>query len=314
MSTHSDLVHGIGDDCAVIERDKDSVFLVTTDSLIEGVHFELKYTSFVDLGKKSLAVSLSDIAAMAGSPLCAFVSLGIPPKITEDQITDFYIGMEQVAQEFGLAIAGGDMSRSPTHFCVNVTVMGEAHKGTYKLRSTAQVGDGVYVSGQLGSAAVGLRLCQKKKTTQNQFLQAMKNPRPRLGLACLLADIPEVHAMIDLSDGFLQDLGHVARASEKGVRVNYDLIPRDKDFETFCAELKLDPFETLLAGGEDYELLFTMSDSGRKMLDQKLSFKKNIRVTRVGEVVAGEVGVKVLDSKGAEIRLKRTGFDHFSCS
>lgn len=311
LSTHADLLHGIGDDCAVIEKDAENVFLVSTDSLIEGVHFDLSYFSFIDLGKKALSVNLSDIAAMAGKPLCAVVSLAIPSKISEEQIIDFYSGLEQVALEFKLAIAGGDISKSPSHFCITVTVMGEAKKDAYKLRSKAQVGDGIYVSGVVGAAAVGLAYFQKKKKVENPFIQAFKNPRPRLNLAKVLAEIPEVHAAIDVSDGLLQDLGHVARLSDVGVRVNYGDVPRAPDFEKACQELKLNPAETLLAGGEDYQLLFTMSDKGARALDQKLSLIKNLRVTRIGEIVSKEQGVKVFDEAHQEIKVKKTGFDHF---
>lgn len=311
LSTHVDLVHGIGDDCAVIKKDKNSVFLVSTDSLIEGVHFDLSYFSFIDLGKKALSVNLSDIAAMAGKPVCAVVSLAIPSKITEAQILDFYSGLEQVALEFKLAIAGGDITKNPSHFCITITVMGEAKKDAYKLRSQAKVGDGIYVSGVVGAAAVGLAYCQKKKAVENHFIQAFKNPRPRLQLAKTLAEIPEVHAAIDVSDGLLQDLGHVARLSEVGAKINLRDVPSAPDFDKVCQELKLNPVETLLSGGEDYQLLFTMSDKGARVLDQKLAHLKNLRVTRIGEIVGKDRGVKVFDETHQEIKLKKLGFEHF---
>lgn len=311
LSTHADLVHGIGDDCAVIKKDKNSVFLVSTDSLIEGVHFDLSYFSFIDLGKKALSVNLSDIAAMAGKPVCAVVSLAIPPKIKEEQILDFYSGLEQVALEFKLAIAGGDITKSPSHFCITITVMGEAKKDAYKLRSQAKVGDGIYVSGVMGAAAVGLAYCQKKKAVENHFIQAFKNPRPRLQLAKILAEIPEVHAAIDVSDGLLQDLGHVARFSEVGAKIHVGDVPMALDFAQACQELKLNPVETLLSGGEDYQLLFTMSAKGARVLDEKLSHLKNLRVTRIGEIVGKDRGVKVFDETHQEIKIKKMGFDHF---
>jgi thiamine-monophosphate kinase len=190
-------------------------------------------------------------------------------------------------------------------------VIGDAKKDEYKLRSQAKVGDGIYVSGVVGAAAVGFAYLQKKKMVGNHFIQAFKNPRPRLQLAKILSEISEVHAVIDLSDGLLQDLGHVAKLSEVGAKINLRDVPKAPDFEKACQELKLNPVETLLSGGEDYQLLFTMSARGASILDQKLSHLKNLRITRIGDSVGKDHSVKVFDDAHQEIKLKKPGFDHF---
>lgn len=319
-TTHGRVLCGIGDDCAVLEKDAKNVSLITTDVLIEGVHFDLNYFSFIDLGKKALSVNLSDIAAMAGSPVAAFVTLGIPKHVSEANIADLYTGFSHVAGEFGVAIAGGDLSASPGPFFVSLTVLGEAAKNTYKLRSTAVVGDGIYVSGNLGSAAVGFALCAKRRKVENSFVQAFKNPRPRLYLAKILADFPQVHAAIDLSDGLVQDLSHMMKASSVAAKLDLSAIPTEPDFVATCQKLKLDPVETLLSGGEDYQLCFTMDDAVFVDLKKRLEERK-IKVTRIGEVVKSRhidgtgnpspTWVTVFDAHGKEIHLKKGGFDHF---
>lgn len=324
LSTHVGLIVGIGDDAAVVEKDEKSVALISTDTVVEGVHFDLRYFSFYELGKKTLAGALSDIAAMAGTPAYAFVAIGIPPKVRENDVLDFYTGLEHVAQEFQTAIVGGDTSLAPHGFFAAITVVGEAPRGRCKLRSGAKVGDGIYVSGCLGSSAVGLRLLQKKKPAENVFVRSHLNPRPRIFLGRVLSAYEGVHALIDVSDGLVQDLSHVACASGVGAQVDATLIPTDKDFESLCKMLKLDPTVTALTGGEDYELLFTMDDTDFEPLQRQLAAKK-IRITRIGQVVSdsrstegpGDMRsrdrrVYVYDSVGREIKLMRGGHEHFA--
>lgn len=321
-STNSGLIEGIGDDCAVVKKDDKAVTLITTDCLIEHIHFDLRYFSYIDLGKKALAVNLSDIAAMGGTPLYAFVTIGIPPKVTEGNVTDIYQGMDQLAGEFSVAIAGGDISASPNYLFISVTVVGEAKKNRVKLRSGAQAGDGIYVSGVLGSAAVGLTFFNKWRRVENNYIQAIKNPRPRMFLGNVLGGFAKVHAMIDVSDGLYQDLSHILQASKVGAKIAYDKVPREKDFEATCRSLRINAADTLISGGEDYQLLFTMDDSNLEALQKKLQVRKNIRVTRIGEIIALEKQkhpskyllhpeLRILDSDDEEITVKVGGFDHF---
>lgn len=314
-----DLIRGIGDDCAVIKKDDDSVFLISTDCLVETVHFERKYFSFIELGKKTMSVNLSDIAAMGGVPLYAFVTLGVPSDVDEGEIHDLYTGMQQVAAEFSTGIVGGDTSRSPKTFFVSLTVVGVAKNGQYKLRSEAKVGDGIYVSGHIGSSAVGLKLLQKKKVQENHFIKAHKNPRPRLQLGQLLGEASSVHSMIDLSDGLLQDLAHILNASQVAAEIQYEALPLEDDFAEVCRSVGLVPEETALTGGEDYQLLFTMDDAAAEALSQSLVAKR-FKITRIGTILAKDLVPKVAQPLPARIRILKNGkelkptqlgYDHF---
>lgn len=315
----ADLIRGIGDDCAVLKKDEDSVFLISTDCLVEKVHFELKQFSFIELGKKAMSVNLSDIAAMGGVPLYAFVTIGVSPDVNEGEVLDLYTGMQQVAAEFQAGIVGGDTTSSPKSFFVSLTVVGVAKNGQYKLRSDAKVGDGIYVSGNVGSSAVGLKLLQKKKVQENNFIKAHKNPRPRIQLGQLLGEASAVHAMIDLSDGLLQDLGHVLSASQVSAEINFENLPLEDDFFETCRSVGLSPEDTALTGGEDYQLLFTMDDAAAEELSSSLVAKR-FKITRIGTVLPKEAVPKValplparirVLKNGKELKLGQLGYDHF---
>lgn len=317
VTTPVDMIRGIGEDCAVVKKDDEHVSLITTDCLVENVHFDLSCFSFIDVGKKALSVNLSDIAAMAGLPRYAFVSLGIPKTMSEEQIRDFYFGLEQIAQEFSTAIIGGDISRTPDLFFVNITVMGVAKNHQYKLRSTAKPGDGIYVSGNVGSAALGLRFLQKKKKVENQYIQALKNPKPRLYLSNILSEFQSVHSMIDLSDGLLQDLGHILKSSNVCAKIDFDKLPLEKDFVHTCKKLKMDPKQTALTGGEDYQLLFTMDESDLEELNSRLN-KNKIQITKIGEVLDSKNTNSTIQERlhvfenDSEMKLENVwGWDHF---
>lgn len=323
MGTHPGLIVGIGDDCAVLKRDETRVTLITTDCLVENIHFDLKYFSFFDLGKKALAVNLSDIAAMAGEPEFAFVTVAIPPKIKDQDIADFFQGLDQMAQQHGVAVAGGDLSASPNYLFINITLVGVARHGAYKPRSAAKAGDGIYLSGPVGLAAVGFKFCQLGRVTPNIYVQAFKNPVPRVQLGKILSECAAVHALIDVSDGLVADLNHIMEESGTTCAVELDKLPRPEDFPDVCHLLRLNAQEVLLSGGEDYQLLFTMDDSKLTVLSQKLNEHKNIKITRVGEVKEGFGELKpsvldpyprvaVLNELGKRLNVKVRGFDHFS--
>lgn len=306
------LVKGIGEDCAVLEKDADDYNVVSTDSLIEKIHFSLKYFSFIELGKKAMAVNLSDIAAMGAKPRYVFVSLGVPSSVSEQDIHDFYSGMEQVSNEFEAAIVGGDLSSSKEHFFINITVMGVVARKECKLRSGARPGDSIYVSGHLGSAALGLKILQKKKRLGPDFVKALKTPQARVRLGRILASYPEVSAMIDTSDGLVQDLSHMLKASDVSAIVNLEALPHHKDFTATCKKMGVSPRDFLLSGGEDYQLLFTVDP---KVEEDLLARTKDFRVpiTKVGEILPDEGGarLKIVDANGDTVQFKGKGFDHF---
>lgn len=308
------VVRAIGEDCAVFVKNAHDYTVVSTDSLIENIHFDLKYFSFLELGKKAMAVNLSDIAAMGAEPKYALVSLGIAPHINEAAILDFYTGLEQCLQMHGGHIVGGDLAKNPEHFFINITVIGECAKEQCKMRNTAQVGDGIYVSGHLGSAALGLVALQKNHDIDAVFLQALKTPHPQTKLGQILAKQAGVHAMLDVSDGLLQDLGHILQESQVSAQICVDEIPVLPNFDAACAALKQNPLELRLSGGEDYQLLVTIDDvAAPNVLKELKAF--GLGLTRVGTIVASQASQHecVVSRQNGDVYLpKHLGFDHFA--
>ncbi|OVE80859.1 thiamine-phosphate kinase [bacterium K02(2017)] len=318
QSHNNNLVMGIGDDCAVLEKDQETYFLVSTDCLIESIHFNLRYFSFKELGQKAAAVNFSDIAAMGGTPLHLFISLGIPKTIDQNDIQEFYLGLNDYANKHHVTIAGGDLSKSPKHFFININIIGEVKKDNIKLRSQAKAEDKLYVSGNIGSSFIGLKLLERKHDEINAFTKALKTPQPPVNFAQKLSTIRDVHAMIDISDGLIQDLSHILNDSKLGAIINFDEIPTETDFKNKCKKLRLNVLESLLTGGEDYQLLFSMSKKGIK----SLSPKEQNQIFCIGKLIdlkSQQLDIEnypypniiIRDQAGGEYKLDKTGWDHF---
>lgn len=309
-----EVVRAIGEDCAVFVKNAQDHTVISTDCLIENIHFDLKYFSFLELGKKAMAVNLSDIAAMGAEPKYALVSLGISPHMSEVDVLNFYAGLEQCLQMHGGHIVGGDLSKSSGAFFINITVVGECHKEQCKMRSTAQVGDGIYVSGHLGTAALGLVALQKRHDIDAPFVQALKTPHPQIKLGRSLAKHATVHAMMDVSDGLLQDLGHILTESKVSAQVCVDEIPVLPNFEAACLTLKQNPLELRLSGGEDYQLLVTIDEAAAEnILTELKTF--GMGLARIGTIVeskATQPECLVYRQNGDVYHPKHLGFDHFA--
>lgn len=306
-----EVVCGIGDDCAVIDKKNGFYELLTTDCLVEGVHFDLKYFTAFEIGKKVLAVNLSDIAAMAGKPLYALVSLGVPLSFTEDWITDLYTGLNQMAQEYNVSVVGGNISKSPRDFWINITLIGEVEKKRCRFRSGAKVGDFIFITGPLGSSALGLYLLKKGKAKESAFIRSHKTPNPQLICGHFLGGEEGVTSMIDLSDGLMSDLNHLLDKNEEGLGASLLLedIPRDKDMALVARENRLFLPDLLLGGGEDYQLLFTVNPDASVEL-QRRAKNAGYKFANIGSIVPAHEGVKVWDEKGREVKLPGT-FEHF---
>jgi len=255
----------IGDDCAVLPKDTDIDMLLTTDMLVEDIDFRLNWTTPEYIGHKALAVSLSDIAAMGGVPKWAMLSLGIPKHLWHGDFLDtFYAGWVALARKFKVELVGGDISRSPDKFFVDSIVGGEVAKGKAVLRSGAKPGDAIYVTGSLGGAAGGLKLLEQgsriTSDTADSTATVIKKqiaPAPQLDIGKQLQHLGIITSMIDLSDGLSSDLEHICRASGVGAKVYAERVPMDQDLvQFFPPEVCL---EMTLNGGDDFELLFTVS-------------------------------------------------------
>jgi thiamine-monophosphate kinase len=298
------LLIGIGDDAAAWRGD-DSIQLATVDSFIEGVHFTPETTPWPDVGWKALAVNLSDIAAMGGIPRYALVSLSLPDNSQVEDVAALYNGMLKLAKQYGVTIVGGDISRAPL-VAISITVLGSSPTKKILTRSSAQVGDIVAVTGQLGAAAAGLELLKNKShpdpETESHLKNAFLHPTPRIAEGLLLVE-QGVKTAIDISDGLVADLGQICKASQVGARIEVENVPVEPAVKSAFGKRAL---ELALSGGEDYELLFT----ARSEIVERVRKAASVPVTAIGEITAGK-GLSLVDKEGNPFKLKKTGWEHF---
>jgi thiamine-monophosphate kinase len=299
------LLVGIGDDAAAWKGDE-SIQLATVDSFIQDIHFPSGLASWKELGGKALAVNLSDIAAMGGLPRYALVSLALPGSTEVDDVTALYAGMLELAKKFGVAVVGGNISRAPL-VAITIAVFGSSQKKRLLTRSTAKAGELAAVTGYLGTAAAGLEMLTKGLKFDPQttaiFRNAFLRPVPRIAEGQLLVE-EGVKTAIDLSDGLVSDLNQVRKASGVGARIEIERVPVEPAVKAAFADKAL---EMALGGGEDYELLFT----GRAEVIDRVKRKASCPITVVGEIIAGDKGVALVDSQGKPVNLVRRGWEHF---
>ncbi len=299
------LVKGIGDDCAVQVQAAGYQLLTSTDLLVEGVHFDLRWTGMEQLGRKAVAVNISDIAAMGGTPQSLFLAVAAPPTLSVADLQQFTRGFLAEAQGYQTTLAGGDTCRSSGPLLISVTVQGVVAEGRALYRSGAKPGDAIYVSGQLGDSALALQLLLQGATPEKELADRHHTPRARVALGRLLAEQQLASAMLDVSDGLLADLGHILEESQVAAEVELDQLPLSA---TFQQHLQQDSqlLELALSGGEDYELLFT---SPRQDLAERTDLPEPIR--KIGTINAGQ-GLSCRRADGSIYQPERGGFDHFS--
>jgi thiamine-monophosphate kinase len=301
---------GIGDDCAATTVPPGQLLLTTTDLLIEEIHFRRQWTDFRLLGRKSVAVNVSDIAAMGGAPRHLYLALGIPSELSVEDLDAFVAGFLEAAREYGATLAGGDTCRSAGPLVISVTAEGAVPEGEIVRRSGARAGDAVYVSGTLGDSALALKLLSAGRIPEPFLGRRHHDPTARTGLGRALAAAGIPSAMIDLSDGLLADLGHILSASGAGGRLHEEALPLS---EPFRQALAVDPggIELALAGGEDYELLFTVPPEKAAALPP-LAASLSMPLTRIGTVTAPDDGLVVKDRDGRPYRPGYGGYNHFA--
>ena len=303
----SPLIIGIGDDTAAWQGAA-SVQLATVDSLVEGVHFTLDTASYEDVGWKSLAVNLSDIAAMGGQPEYALASLGLPGDTDVEDVADLYRGMLALAEQFQVYIIGGNIVGAP-QLVVNVTVFGSAiSRNSLLTRSAALPADQVAVTGPLGAAAAGVKMLGKGLQFEPEVTMALRKallrPFPRIAEGKLLVE-HGVKAAIDISDGLIADLGHICEASRVGALIKAGRVPVSPLVQASFGERALG---LALTGGEDYELLFTASADGVERVRKAALCPIYV----IGEVVSDDKHqVALVDSQGGPVSLAGKGWDHF---
>jgi thiamine-monophosphate kinase len=307
------VILGIGDDCAVLAGNGPDYLLWTVDTLVEGVHFDLAYTSLVQLGWKSLTVNLSDIAAMGGDPGPALLSLGWPPDRDRRKALTFAAGLAQAAREYGVAVIGGDTVASPGGLIVTVTLTGRVPADQLLRRAGAKVGDLIFVSGPLGEAAAGLEILHQGLNLPAKLKEALTEahlrPRPCLRAGRLLAQEGLATALIDTSDGIATDLYHICRASGVGARIPAAGVPISPRVTDAAPHLGCDPLDLALFGGEDYLLLFTVSPEVATRLPASFSRAGLAMPHPLGRIVTGD-RVVLLTAEG-EVDISGRGYDHF---
>jgi thiamine-monophosphate kinase len=304
--TTPNAVLGVGDDAALLAITPGMELAVSTDMLVAGTHF-LPDTDPRKLGWKTLAVNLSDLAAMGALPRWATLSIALP-EADETWLAAFADGLFKCADEFQVELVGGDTTRGP--LAMSISILGETSPGRALRRDEARAGDDIWVSGTLGGAALGLAALQRRaelnETDAMHCRRALETPQPRVALGLALRGV--AHAAIDISDGLLADLGHILEQSGTGAEIHFESLPAhpalapllDQAWARHC----------LLAGGDDYELCFTASPSrGEEVM--AIGQKLHLPLQRIGGITS-HTGLRLLDSSGHPLPTPQTGYDHFA--
>lgn len=300
---------GIGDDAAILKPRAGFETVISTDSLVEGVHFRWGTTSPRSLGRKALLVSLSDVGAMGARPIGCLLNLSLPGDAVVDRVEQFFSGFLGEARRSGCPLIGGDTVRS-TEWNLAVTVLGQLPRGRALLRSAARAGDRVLVTGNLGHAALGLGFMERGRQDESiarPFVARQRLPGVPWRVGSSLAKVNWCGAAIDVSDGLIADLGHICAASDVGADLQLRSLPRSRKFTEACNALGADADALLLAGGEDYQLLFTV----RAGAPDRAAIGRAIGATvrEVGCIRKGR-GIRVFDAE-SEVYPSSSGFDHF---
>lgn len=313
--SNPNVIQAIGDDAAIIKSSADKLTVVTTDILIQSIHFDLSYTSMKHLGRKAATANLSDIAAMSALPTAAFVSLGIHSNISLEMIEEFYEPLADELGKHGCVIAGGDTSASPIGLVISIMILGEVEPERRVLRSGAKAGDVICVTGDFGRSQAGLKILQREKNRYveagqpadfsprfegyDAALQKHLLPEPKVSASRDLTQKIKLHSMIDVSDGLMSDMLHISKESNLSAEIEEEFVPIDPITRTIAGEFEDDPLDYALYGGEDYELIFTLAE---KDFGKLYSLEGNVRA--IGRMKEGEpkVVVKRLDGKTVECK------------
>ncbi|MGD9208174.1 MAG: thiamine-phosphate kinase [Syntrophobacterales bacterium] len=308
---NENVIIGIGDDSCVFKTSAEVASLLTTDMLVEQIHFLLEAIPPYQLGRKSLAVNMSDIAAMGGTPKEAVLSVAIPDTVDLEYLDALYDGMKAMAKEFEVNLLGGDTTSSPGPLIINIALVGEAQKEEVLYRSTAKVGDVVFLTGPVGSAAAGLDIILKGRGADEweELIEAHHNPYPQIKTGRTIASMKVANSLIDVSDGVAADLGHICTESKLGAIIEEEMIPTTAQFRAYCAKFQENSRHLSLHVGEDYVLLGTVPEESATRLQKALE-SNGCQFHPVGKTVA-ESGLRLEGSDGSVEVIGAIGWDHF---
>lgn len=315
----ADIAVSIGDDCAVLDLGSELLLLATTDSQVEGVHFTLDTATPEQVGRKALAVNLSDIAAMGGVPRYALVSLILPANTALAVLDGVYAGLRQEAERSATAIVGGNIASAGTQLVIDITLLGTIERGHVLTRSGARPGDILCVTGTLGASAAGLQtLLQPEHPYAAQALAYVRmchcTPQPRVQEGRVLSQFGPavVTAMLDISDGLSGDLAHLCERSNGGARLESALLPLSSELRVIAQCVSHDPLDWALHGGEDYELLFTVAPEYVQSVVDVVQAATGTPVTSIGTMCAAHDGMMLVDLEGGVTPLRVRSWDHLS--
>lgn len=319
---HESTVLGVGDDCAIVQPTAGMQTVITTDMLMEGIHFDLVYTPLKHLGYKAVAVNLSDVYAMNATPRQLTISLAIGRNFSIEMVEELYAGMRYAAERYGVDIVGGDTTSSLTGLAISITCVGEAEAEAIVRRSGAKDTDLICVSGNLGAAFMGLQLLEREKAVFNAtknptpeqampdfagreyILERQLRPEPRADVVAALREAGiRPTAMIDISDGLSSELMHLCKQSNTGCRIFEERIPLDYQTAAMAEELNLNVTTCALNGGEDYELLFTVPLTEH----ERVAALEDVRV--IGHMTRAELGLVLETRDSNELELKAQGWN-----
>jgi thiamine-monophosphate kinase len=324
-ATGRSVLIGIGDDAAILRPPSGDLFLLTTDLLAEGVHFDLTTATFEAIGYKAAVANLSDIAAMGGIPRYLLVSLAIPSGHTQAEIRRLYRGMISAGRPHRVELIGGDTSSSRQGLFINLTLAGTAKPDHILTRGGARVGDLLYVTGTLGDSLAGLQLLtgaqgrpvragtSLSKEARRYLVERHLQPTPRLAVGQLLAKHRLATSAIDLSDGLSGDLTHICKQSRVGAEVDMLTLPLSPACLDYAEAYRKNPFELALAGGEDYELLITVSPKNKTKVE-RLARSFGCRLSRIGRIRSRKRGLTVIGPDGSSHKLAITSYRHFEAT
>ncbi|MCC9167843.1 thiamine-phosphate kinase [Pontibacter harenae] len=311
-------IKGIGDDAAVIEPSEKQL-VVSSDMLLEGVHFDLSFCPLKHLGYKAVAVNVSDIAAMNATPTQITVNIALSARFTVEAVDELYEGIKLACENYKVDLVGGDTTSSRSGLVISVTAIGEVAKGEAVLRSGAQVNDLICVTGDLGGAYLGLQILEREKQAylanpemqpelegKDYIVGRQLRPEARMDV---IHDMKELGikptAMIDVSDGLASELFHICKQSGVGATVYKDNLPTDQQMLETALEFNLDPITCMMNGGEDYELLFTVPLSDHEKV------KNHPEISIIGKITEASEGINLANKHGQSFPLQAQGWAHF---
>jgi len=313
------IVKSIGDDAAVIKTEENGIQFISTDLLMEGVHFDLAYTPLKHLGYKSVAVNVSDIAAMNGTPSHIVVGIALSNRFSVEAIEELYTGMKLACDAYSIDLVGGDTTSSRSGLGISVTVVGEGREEEVAYRSGAQINDLICVTGDLGAAFMGLQVLEREKQVylanpemqpelvgKDYIVQRQLRPEARIDVIKSLKSLGlKPNAMIDISDGLASELLHICKESKVGAYIYEDKLPIDPMTFDTAREFELDPLTIMLNGGEDYELLFTIAQADYDKV------RNHPDISVIGYIKSADEGVNIYTKGDHLVPVTAQGWNHF---